>query len=236
LTKNYFVHFIHEVASWTISPYKNCSFKCAYCISGTQGDSVPWYSKDLLLKRLREALASIPSHIEIGIGGKTDAYPPIEKEKQLMRIFLKEFQAQKRPFCINTKSDLVCRDIDILSKIESHCDVYISICTTDDDAVRTWEPLVPAPSRRIRALKKLLASGIDANVDAAPWIPEVTDAEKLIDILPSHINIQFAPLEIMSASKKIKIYGREYSQEEILDSYFQQRDKIGLSERIIWRE
>jgi hypothetical protein len=55
-------------------------------------------------------------------------------------------------------------------------------------------------------------------------------------MLPSNINIQFAPLEILNKSKKIKIQGKIYSQDDILDLYFKQRDKIGTSERIIWRD
>ena len=139
------------------------------------------------------------------MGGKADAYPEIENEENLMRIILRELQIQNRPYCINTKSDLVCRDIDIISKHENHCDVYMSICTLDDEAIKYFEPFAPPPSRRIEALKILLDFGIDANVDAAPWMPGISNAEKLIKTLPENINIQFSPLEIMNSGKSIII-------------------------------
>ncbi len=72
---NYFTYFIEEVNYWTINPYMNCSHKCTYCISRTQGQSTPWYSGNRLIKKLKEALSAIPKDIEIGIGGESRCLP-----------------------------------------------------------------------------------------------------------------------------------------------------------------
>ena len=53
----------------------------------------------------------------IAIGTNTDPYQPIERERKIMRGILEVLERAGHPVGIVTKSALVTRDIDILSRM-----------------------------------------------------------------------------------------------------------------------
>jgi DNA repair photolyase len=78
-----------------------------------------------------------------------------------------------------TKSDLVARDIDLLRKVPST--VALTITTDHDEVARIIEPRAPAPSKRMKAVEKLVHNGIPVTVRIDPLIPFVNDyPEKLV--------------------------------------------------------
>jgi DNA repair photolyase len=85
----------------------------------------------------------------------------------------------KHPSFIITKSALIERDIDILSELakENLIGVTITIVTLDGEISRRLEPRTTAPPRRLKAIERLAAAGIPVNVNIAPVIPFLTDAE-----------------------------------------------------------
>lgn len=228
--------FINEVGVWSLNPYRKCAFRCIYCIAGTQGEAIPWYPAGTVIPKLRDALGRVPHDTELFVGALADAYPPVEKELSLTRMILQELSRQERPFCINTKSTLVCRDMDILLSHTGHCDVYIGLCSLDDDAFRKLEPGAPSASERFDAIRTLNEAGIDVNIDAGPWIPGLSNAEDLIAKRPAGVNIQFEPLDIRHFGDSATILGRTFTQEEI-DSYYRiERQKIGNIAGVLWKD
>jgi DNA repair photolyase len=83
------------------------------------------------------------------------------------------------PVGIVTKSNLVTRDIDILSRMASRKLVRVGISVTSLDAklARVMEPRAPTPSRRLDALRELATAGIPTTVMVAPIIPAINDPE-----------------------------------------------------------
>jgi DNA repair photolyase len=72
---------------------------------------------------------------------------------------------------------MVVRDIDVLAEASSRAPVSVtlSIPTLSERAWRTTEPGTAPPHRRLRAMERLAAAGIDVAVALAPIIPGLTD-------------------------------------------------------------
>ena len=86
---------------------------------------------------------------------------------------------------IITKSNLVVRDDDLLSKVPST--VALTITTDDDNLAKLIEPHAPLPSQRLRAAQDLIKAGIPVSVRIDPIIPFVNDQpQKLIAALSKH--------------------------------------------------
>lgn len=231
-----FVHFNNAVNIWSINPYQGCAHRCLYCIAGSQGESIPWHDRETIIPALRERLAEVPPDAELFVGGMTDAYPPLEQELGLTRLVVEELIAQGRPFCLCTKSDLVCREIDVMRRYAGHCDVNLSLCSLGDAALASLEPGAPSATARIAALHLLRKSGIDVIIDAAPWIPGISDAAAVIASRPAGTPVQFAPLHIPHPSGVITLLGRRYTQQEINDAYQRERERFGNNPDLIWKD
>jgi DNA repair photolyase len=78
-----------------------------------------------------------------------------------------------------TKSDLVLRDIDVLSKLPN-ADVGFSITCLDRALAAAFEPGAPSPSRRLAAMRELSREGITVWGFFGPVLPTFTDTEEEI--------------------------------------------------------
>lgn len=76
-------------------------------------------------------------------------------------------------FCIQTRSLLVLRDLDLLARYRDQVRLQVSIATMDRGLARAIEPRVPAPERRLEVLQKATAAGIPTGVILAPIFPSV---------------------------------------------------------------
>jgi len=83
------------------------------------------------------------------------------------------------PVSIVTKSNLVLRDLDILSDMarDGLAKVFVSVTTLDRALARKMEPRAPTPEKRIEAIAALAEAGVPTGVMVAPVIPAVNDAE-----------------------------------------------------------
>jgi len=96
-----------------------------------------------------------------------------------MRSVLKVLLEARHPVTIVTKSALIVRDLDILTKLAKLglVSVGISVTSMDHRLARFMEPRASTPSRRLEAIKLLSESGIPTRIMAAPMIPAVNDHE-----------------------------------------------------------
>ena len=115
----------------------------------------------------------------IAIGTNTDPYQPIEKEWRIMRQILEVLDAANHPVSIVTKSALVMRDVDILSKMAERGLAWVgmSVTTLDRKLARSMEPRAATPPKRLEAIKGLSEAGIPVCVMMAPIIPGLNDHE-----------------------------------------------------------
>ena len=86
----------------------------------------------------------------IALGSNTDPYQPIERRYQITRRILEVLERAGHPVGIVTKSALVLRDLDILTRMAKRdlVKVAISVTTLDAKLARVMEPRA---SRRRRA-------------------------------------------------------------------------------------
>ncbi len=174
----------------SINPYRGCEHGCVYCFARPShaymglSPGLDFESK-LFAKpgaaRLLERELAKPGYQPrtIAIGTNTDPYQPIEREWRVTREILEVLEAANHPVAIVTKSALVTRDIDILSRMAEKglAKVALSITTLDRRMARAMEPRASTPSLRLKAISDLAHAGIPASVMVAPIIPALNDHE-----------------------------------------------------------
>ena len=174
----------------SINPYRGCEHGCVYCFArpthsymglspGLDFESKLFAKPDAARLLDRELSKEGYQPRTIAIGTNTDPYQPIEKCYRIMREILEVLEARGHPVGIVTKSALVTRDIDILSRMAERglAKVALSITTMDRMLARTMEPRASTPTKRLEAIRQLSDAGIPASVMVAPIIPGLTDAE-----------------------------------------------------------
>lgn len=174
----------------SINPYRGCEHGCVYCFArpthaymglsaGVDFEARLFAKPDA--PRLLERELSRPGYKvqPIAIGTNTDPYQPVEKKWRIMRQLLEVLEAAGHPVGIVTKSALVMRDIDVLSRMASKglARVALSVTTLDRKLARTMEPRAATPERRLEAIRALSDAGIPVSVMVAPVIPGLNDHE-----------------------------------------------------------
>ncbi|MER8769507.1 PA0069 family radical SAM protein [Mesorhizobium sp. M0960] len=174
----------------SINPYRGCEHGCVYCFArpthsfmglspGLDFESKLFAKPDAARLLDKELSRDNYQPRTIAIGTNTDPYQPIEKQYRIMREILEVLEARGHPVGIVTKSALVTRDIDILSRMAERglAKVALSVTTLDRMLARTMEPRASTPIKRLEAIRQLSDAGIPASVMVAPIIPGLTDSE-----------------------------------------------------------
>ena len=177
---------------YSLNPYRGCMHKCAYCYvpnvlrvrRDEWGDfvNVKTNIPNVLAKELRNKKPGT-----VGISTVTDPYQPVEKKYKLTRYCLEQLLRVDFPICIQTKSDIVIRDIDIISKF-SKPEVMISIATLNDSERKIFEPNASSITNRLDALKIYSDAGIKTSIFFGPVYPtiKIKDIPNIIDIFVEH--------------------------------------------------
>ena len=115
----------------------------------------------------------------IAFGANTDPYQPIERQYRISRSLIEVLSRARHPLTIVTKSNLILRDLDLLSPMgrDGLVKVFVSVTTLDRALARRMEPRAPTPERRLEAIEALNEAGVPAGVMTAPIIPAVNDGE-----------------------------------------------------------
>jgi DNA repair photolyase len=174
----------------SINPYRGCEHGCVYCFArpthafmglspGLDFESKLFAKPDAARMLDRELSKPGYQPRTIAIGTNTDPYQPIEKQYRIMREILEVLEARGHPVGIVTKSALVTRDIDILSRMAERglAKVALSVTTLDRMLARTMEPRASTPTKRLEAIRQLSDAGIPASVMVAPIVPGLNDPE-----------------------------------------------------------
>jgi DNA repair photolyase len=174
----------------SINPYRGCEHGCVYCYARPThaylglSPGLDFESK-LFMKpnapELLERELSSPDYSPkiIAIGSNTDPYQPIERRYQIVRRILEVLDRAGHPVGIVTKSALVLRDLDILTRMAKRdlVKVAISVTTLDPKLARVMEPRASTPPLRLDALRQLVKAGVPTSTLVAPVIPALNDSE-----------------------------------------------------------
>ncbi len=109
----------------------------------------------------------------VGISTVTDAYQPIERKYELTRRCLEQLLKKDFPVCIQTKSALVLRDLDLIERF-SQKEVGFTITTVADEDRKKYEPYSSPTEERLAALAELAARGIKTWAFIGPIMPFIT--------------------------------------------------------------
>src|SRR2546425_6493378 len=176
---------------WSINPYRGCSHSCIFCYArrthwfldqdGVNGWGSRIFVKVNASEVLRRELATHSwTREEVHLGTATDPYQPAEGAYKISRPILEALLAADTPVNIVTRSTMVVRDVDLLTRLAAGpgAMVCFSIATMDAAVAREIEPDVPPPLRRLEALRSLAQAGVPVAVLLAPVIPGITDHPK----------------------------------------------------------
>jgi DNA repair photolyase len=83
-------------------------------------------------------------------------------------------------FCVQTRSLLVLKDLDLLTEYANQIRLQVSVATSSLPLQRIIEPNVPTPTRRFNVLRKAKEAGIPTGIILAPIFPPVKVREDVI--------------------------------------------------------
>ena len=167
--------------------YRGCSHGCIYCDSRSTCYQFTHPFEDIEVKQnapelLENALRSKRRKGMIGTGSMSDPYMHCEESLGLTRKCLEVILRNGFGVAVQTKSDRILRDIDLLDEINrtAKCVVQITLTTYDDDLCRILEPNVCNTKRRIEVLERMRERGIPTVVWMTPILPFINDTEENI--------------------------------------------------------
>jgi len=173
-------------ADYVINPYIGCSHACIYCYASFMkrftGHDEAWGT---FLDIKINALDSIPKTSKrfydkyIYLSSVTDPYLPHERKYGLTRRILEKLIPLRPNIGIQSKSDLIIRDIDLLTQFPVS-EAGLTITTLNDEIRREIEPNTASVQDRMEALKKLKSAGLDTYIFIGPILPIVTDWKEII--------------------------------------------------------
>jgi len=183
---------------YSLNPYRGCQHNCCYCyvpnvlrIKREKWGGFVDVKTNIplvLAKELKKKKEGI-----VAMSTVTDPYQPIENKYKLTRYCLEQLLIRDFPVHIQTKSDLVVRDIDIISKF-SNAEVMFSIATLNDSERKNLEPGSSSIQNRLDAMKKISDNCIKTSVFFGPVYPtiKIEDIPTVIDTF-----IEYGAKEIM---------------------------------------
>jgi DNA repair photolyase len=181
--------------------YRGCTHGCIYCDSRSRCYNMQHDFEDIEVKvnapeLLEDALRRKRNKCMIGTGSMCDPYMHIETELKMTQKCLELIDNYGFGLAIQTKSDLILRDLKLLESInrKAKCVVQITLTTFDEKLCSVLEPDVCTTGRRFEVLKAMRDSGIPTIVWLDPILPFINDTE---DNLKG----------ILSYCKEAKVYG-----------------------------
>src|SRR5688572_21620191 len=166
----------------------------------------------------------------IVIGTATDPYQPAERRFRVTRRIL-EVLADHPGLSVTiiSKSPLITRDIDVLSRINRHSElcIHISLITLRRDLARRLEPRSPTPEARVRALGRLREAGIEVGINCMPVLPGITDNPFALEALVKRVAeagatyVGACALRLQSTARKRYLPFIEESFPHLADRYRQ---------------
>ena len=220
----------NEMKFWAWSPYEKCSFRCVFCSVEAQGKSRPQITREEIGPFLDDFEKKAGRKHPFALGSCTDGYPIEELEHELTRQTLIELAKHpKIRTVVITHGDMIARDIDVLKAMPNLETIGMSIPHHDNETIKRLEPGAPTFEARIQAAWKLYEAGLPIHVNIAPWIPELTDADKVARELPADMTVNVGVLSYNRHQHDLTkyLFGRDKpSAERVFGKQFPTQEQI----------
>lgn len=165
--------------------YRGCTHGCIYCDSRSRCYQMDFPFEDVEVKvnapqLLERALRSKRKKCMIGTGAMTDPYMHCEEKLEHMRKCLELIDRYGFGVAVQTKSDRILRDLDLLKRIneKTKAVVQITLTTYDEELCKIIEPNVCTTKRRAEVLNIMRDNGIPTVVWLDPVLPFINDTEE----------------------------------------------------------
>ena len=156
-------------------PYRGCQYRCEFCATRTLSEFAGEGEEDLVrrITAVANAAELLAREIKteswlsqedriILLGRRADPYQPAEAKFQLTRDMLKVLLEAENPVAIQTRSDGILRDLDVLEKLAEKglVNALISLPTPIEGIRQKIEPGVTSVTERFRTIGMLSKHGI----------------------------------------------------------------------------
>jgi DNA repair photolyase len=158
----------------------------------------------------------------IGTGAMSDPYIPVIENLHNIRTCLEIIEKYGFGLAIQTKSNLILQDLDVLIKINNNakCIVETTLTTFDEQLCKIIEPHVSTTKERFDMLKTMRDNNIQTIVWLSPILPFINDTkENLIGILNYCIEAKVYGILCFEMGLTLREGDREYYYKN-LDKYF----------------
>lgn len=168
--------------------YRGCTHGCIYCDSRSACYGFTHDFEDIEVKQnapelLERALRSKRRKCMIGTGAMCDPYMHCEETLKLTRKCLEIIDFYEYGVAIQTKSDRILRDLDLLESInrKAKCVVQMTLTTYDEALCKILEPNVCTTKERVKALQIFRDHHIPTIVWLSPILPYINDTRENIE-------------------------------------------------------
>ena len=179
------------VSDYSVNPYLGCTHACKYCyacfMKKFSGHDEEWGT--FLDVKFWNEIKNPERYAgkSFFMSSVTDPYNPQEEIYRRTREFLETFQGVDINLSLQTKSDLILRDLDLI-KTFKNVRVGFSINTLDENFKNDMDNAVSI-ERRLNAMKILHAAGIRTTCFISPIFPGITDVVAIIEAAKDFCNL-----------------------------------------------
>ena len=179
------------VCDYAVNPYVGCTHGCKYCYASFMkrftGHGEEWGA--FLDVKCWPTISKPEKYAgkELFFGTVTDPYNPQEETYARTRALLEQLRGSGVKLSIQTKSDLVLRDMNLI-KTFPDARVGFSINTLDESFKDDMDKAVSI-ERRLNAMKRLHDEGIRTTCFISPIFPCITDVPAIIDRVRAQCNL-----------------------------------------------
>ncbi len=215
--------------------YRGCTHGCIYCDARSHCYGMDHIFEDIevkanVLQLLEDALKKKRKKCMIGTGAMSDPYIHLEENLQNTRKCLEIIDKYGFGLAIQTKSNRILRDLDLLRSInkKAKCVVQMTLTTYDEELCKIIESNVSTTKERFEVLKIMRDNKIPTVVWLSPILPYINDTEKNIrGILDYCIEAKVKGIIVFGIGLTLRNGNREYYYKN-LDKHFK-----GLKEKYI---
>jgi len=225
--------------------YRGCTHGCIYCDSRSRCYNMDHDFEDIEIKSnaltlLEDALIRKRKKCMIGTGSMSDSYIHLEEQLMHTRKVLELIDKYGFGVSIQTKSNRILRDLDLLKSIndKSKSVVQMTLTTYDESLCKIIEPDVSTTKERFEVLKVMRDNKIPTVVWLDPILPFINDTEEnLRGILDYCIEAKVYGIICFNMGLTLRDGNREYFYHK-LDKHFpglkeKYHKKYGYSYEII---
>lgn len=180
------------LSDYAINTYRGCEFGCLYCYSqnnknikktdffnclGTKPDAPRILAKELKYCRPKKVL----------LGSTTECFQYQEKKEKITEKVLSILNDYNIPYTILTKSHLIADCLPLISENKEN-KIYFTLNFSCDTLIRLLENSSPSLDKRIEAIKRIISFKIKLRIHIGPFIPYISDLEKILQIVPEGVS------------------------------------------------